>query len=147
MPLTIRTILRAGAFLMLTATPGMAATPCDGIWQKDKAQGLAMLKPFLAKERITSQPARAKVFDHMQVGDWHMVWAEFTDAEPGGFVIHDRKLLQTWGGAGPETARENTQWMLQQVKAMPRPLAACFGWYSAGGREKSPPAWKNPFSR
>ena len=84
--------------LMLAATPAWAATPCDGIWQKDKAQGLALLKPFLIKASITNQPAKTKVYDHMQVGDWDMVWADFADAEPGGFVIHDKKLLQKWGG-------------------------------------------------
>ena len=36
--------------------------------------------------------------------------------------------------------------MREQVKAMPKPLAACFGWYSAGGRTTRG-AWPNPFKQ
>jgi hypothetical protein len=132
--------------MLLAATPATAATPCDGIWQKDKTQGLALLKPFLTKASITNLPAKATVHDHMQVGGWDIVWADFADAEPGGFVIHDKKLVQNWGGSGPETAQELTQWMLKQTKTMPKPLAACFGWYVAGGRTTKA-AWPNPFNR
>ena len=129
--------------LLLTATPALAKTPCDGIWQQPLAQGSALLK----KTPIKGMPARPKVYDVMRAGNWSIVWAEFPDAEPGGYFIRDGRFVETWGGvAAGDTASELAKWAAKQGKDMPRPLAACFGWYVAEGRDTSPPAWRNPFS-
>lgn len=135
----------AGALLALAAAaPAVAATPCDGIWQKKLADGSALLRQMPAKQR----PDKPKVYDVMQSGGFSIVWAEFTDAEPGGYIFNKTRLVEVWGGvAGTDTAADLAGWALKQDKAMPRPLANCFGWYVAGGREKSPPARKNPFSQ
>lgn len=129
---------------MLMTAPAMAATPCDGIWQKNLANGSALLK----KTPVKGLPARPKVYDLMQSGGWSIVWAEFPEAEPGGYFINNKgRFIEVWGGvAAGESAGDLAQWALKLDRTMPKPLAACFGWYVAGGREKSPPAWKNPFS-
>ena len=136
-------VLLAGC-MMAAVTPALGATPCDGIWQKSLADGRALL----AKTRISGLPARPDVYDVMQSGGWSIVWAQFPQAEPGGYFISNTgRFVEVWGGvAAGESAADLTAWAMKRDKAMPRPLAACFGWYGAGGREKSPPARKNPFS-
>lgn len=130
------------AFLLLTAAPALAATPCDGIWQKPLADGRALLK----KTPIKGLPSKPKVYDLMQSANWSIVWAEFPDTEPGGYFIRDGRFVEVWGGvAAGETASEIGKWALKL--GAPKPLAACFGWYVVEGRDKSPPAWPNPFSR
>jgi hypothetical protein len=134
------------AALLFCATAAQGATtPCDGIWQQSRAGGAALLKK--TAPQIRGLPGKPRVYDVMRSGGWSIVWAEFPDAEPGGFFIHDGRFVQTWGGvAAGDTAAELAQWAIKQDKTIPKPLAACFGWYVAGGREKSPPAWRNPFS-
>ena len=130
--------------LLAAATPALAKTPCDGIWQQPLARGSALLK----NAHIPGLPARPKVYDVMRVAQWDIVWAQFADAEPGGYFIRNGRHVETWGGvAAGETAAELAKWAAKQGKDVPKPLAACFGWYVAEGREKSPPAWPNPFSR
>jgi len=131
--------------LLLTAiTPALARTPCDGIWQRPLTSGAALLK----NAHIKGLPPRPKVYDVMRDGQWDIVWAAFADAEPGGYFIRNGRYVEVWGGvAAGDTAADLAKWAASQGKDVPKPLAACFGWYVAGGRETSPPAWRNPFSR
>lgn len=130
--------------LLLTTAPTLAKTPCDGIWQQPLAQGSALLK----KTPIKGLPARPKVYDLMRSGNWSIVWAEFPDAEPGGYFIREGRFVEVWGGvAAGDTAADLAKWAARQGKDMPKPLAACFSWYVAEGRDTSPPAWPSPFSR
>jgi hypothetical protein len=127
--------------LALAATPAFAATPCDGIWQKPLADGRALLKAT----PIKGLPAKPKVYDLMQNGKWSIVWAQFPDAEPGGYFIRDGRYVDVWGGvAAGESANDIAKWAQKLGKDMPKPLAACFGWYVVDGRE-TPAAWPNPF--
>lgn len=138
-------LLPVFAALAACAGSAQAATPCDGIWQKSRAEGAALLKR--TAPQIKGLAAGPKVYDVMRSGGWNIVWAEFPEAEPGGYFIHDGRFVEVWGGvAAGDSAADLATWAMRQDKAMPRPLAACFGWYVAGGREKSPPAWRNPFS-
>ena len=133
------------AALVVCAGTAQAATPCDGIWQKSRADGARLLKK--TAPQIIGLPARPRVYDVMQAAGWTIVWAEFPGAESAGYFIHDGRFLTNWAGvAAGDTASDLTAWAVKQDKTMPRPLAACFGWYVAEGREKSPPAWRNPFS-
>ena len=123
----------------LAASPALAATPCDGIWQKPLADGRALLKATPIKG-IGSKP---KVYELMQTGKWSVVWAEFSDAEPGGYFIQGGHYVDVWGGvAAGETAAEIGKWASKL--GAPKPLAACFGWYVVEGRETKA-AWPNPF--
>jgi hypothetical protein len=134
------------ALFLLASTPAIAATPCDGIWQKPLPAGETLLnKSGLQKKGIISKP---KVFEVMQSSGWSLVWAEFTDAEPGGYFLQGERHITTWGGmAAGETDKEIASWALKQNKAMPPALARCFGWYVVTGREQGPPTRPNPFNR
>ncbi len=134
------------AIMLLTATPAMAATPCDGIWQKSLAQGQALLKK--AAPQIKGLPSKPKVFEVMQTANWSLVWAEFADAEPGGYFLQGDRYVTVWGGvAAGEPEKEIAAWALKENKAMPPTLARCFGWYVVTGREQGPPTRPNPFNR
>jgi hypothetical protein len=134
------------AMMLLTATPAMAATPCDGIWQKPLAQGQALLKK--ATPQIKGLPSKPKVFEVMQAANWSLVWAEFADAEPGGYFLQGDRYVTVWGGvAVGESEKEIAAWALKENKAMPPALARCFGWYVVTGREQGPPTRPNPFNR
>ena len=125
-------------------SPALAATPCDGIWQKPLADGQALL----TKVKPKGMGAKPKVFEVMQSGTWSLVWAEFSDAEPGGYFIDDTRFVDVWGGvAAGESEKEIASWATKLDKKMPKPLARCFGWYVVTGREHSPPARPNPFSQ
>jgi len=134
------------AMLLLTATPAVAATPCDGIWQKPLAQGQALLKK--AAPQIKGLPSKPKVFEVMQAANWSLVWAEFADAEPGGYFLQGDRYVTVWGGvAAGDSEKEIAGWALKENKAMPPALARCFGWYVVTGREQGPPTRPNPFNR
>ncbi len=134
------------AMMLLTATPAMAATPCDGIWQKPLAQGQALLKK--AAPQIKGLPSKPKVFEVMQAANWSLVWAEFADAEPGGYFLQGDRYVTVWGGvAAGESEKDIAGWALKENKAIPPPLARCFGWYVVTGREQGPPTRPNPFNR
>ena len=134
------------AMMLLTGTPAMAATPCDGIWQKPLAQGQALLKK--AAPQIKGLPSKPKVFEVMQAANWSLVWAEFADAEPGGYFLQGDRYVTVWGGvAAGESEKDIAGWALKENKAIPPPLARCFGWYVVTGREQGPPTRPNPFNR
>jgi hypothetical protein len=134
------------ATMLLASTPAMAATPCDGIWQKPLAQGQALLKK--AAPQIKGLPSKPKVFEVMQAANWSLVWAEFADAEPGGYFLQEGRYVAVWGGvAAGESEKEIAGWALKQAKAIPPALARCFGWYVVTGREQGPPTRPNPFNR
>lgn len=134
------------AMMLLTATPAMAATPCDGIWQKPLAQGQALLKK--AAPQIKGFPSKPKVFEVMQAANWSLVWAEFAEAEPGGYFLQGNRFVTVWGGvAAGESEKDIAGWALKENKAMPPALARCFGWYVVTGREQGPPTRPNPFNR
>ena len=134
------------ALLLLATTPAMAATPCDGIWQKPLAGGQALLKK--AAPQIKGLPDKPKVFEVMQTATWSLIWAEFPNAEPGGYFLNGNRYVTVWGGvAAGETDKEIAAWALKQNKAMPPALARCFGWYVVMGREQGPPTRPNPFNR
>lgn len=134
------------AIMLLAATPAVAATPCDGIWQKPLASGQALLKK--AAPQIKGLPSKPKVFEVMQAANWSLVWAEFADAEPGGYFLQGDRYVTVWGGvAAGESEKEIAGWALKQNKAMPPALARCFGWYVVTGREQGPPTRPNPFNR
>ena len=61
------------AIFLLASTPAMAATPCDGIWQKPLAAGQALLKK--AAPQIKGLPSKPKVFEVMQTANWSLIWA------------------------------------------------------------------------
>jgi hypothetical protein len=130
--------------LLLMAAPAYAATPCDGIWQKPLAEGRTLLK----KAGIKDLPRRPKVYEVMQKDGWSLVWAEFPDAEPGGYFLDHGRYVDVWGGvAAGDSEKDIAAWASKLSKSMPKPLARCFGWYVVTGREHSPPARPNPFSR
>ena len=134
------------AMMLLAATPAVAATPCDGIWQKPLAQGQALLKK--AAPQIKGLPSKPKVFEVMQAANWSLVWAEFADAEPGGYFLQEGRFVTVWGGvAAGESEKEIAAWAMKENKAMPPALARCFGWYVVTGREQGPPTRPNPFNR
>lgn len=134
------------AILLLAATPALAATPCDGIWQKPLAQGQALLKK--AAPQIKGLPSKPKVFEVMQAANWSLIWAEFADAEPGGYFLQGERYVTVWGGvATDETDKEISAWATKENKAIPAALARCFGWYVVTGREQGPPTRPNPFNR
>ena len=134
----------AAAMLAASLSPALAATPCDGIWQKPLADGQALLR----KVKPKGMPGNPKVFEVMQSDGWSLVWAEFPDSEPGGYFIDGTRFVDVWGGvAGPDSAKVIAAWATKLDKKMPKPLAACFGWYVKSGREHSPPARPNPFSQ
>ncbi|MES2473680.1 MAG: hypothetical protein V4601_12675 [Pseudomonadota bacterium] len=134
------------AMMLLAATPALAATPCDGIWQKPLASGQALLKK--AAPQIKGLPSKPKVFEVMQTANWSLVWAEFADAEPGGYFLQGDHFVTVWGGvAAGESEKEIAGWALKENKAMPPALARCFGWYVVTGREQGPPTRPNPFNR
>lgn len=139
-----RAALAIIAAQLALSLPAFAATPCDGIWQKPLAEGQALLR----KAAPQGMPARPKVFEVMQKDGWSLVWAEFSDAEPGGYFLDHGRFVDVWGGvAAGESEREIASWASKLSKTMPPPLARCFGWYVVTGREHSPPARPNPFSR
>lgn len=134
------------ALFLLATTPAFAATPCDGIWQKPLAAGQALLKK--AAPQIKGLPNKPKVFEVMQAGGWSLIWAEFPNAEPGGYFLNGDKYVTVWGGvATGETDKEIAAWATKENKAVPPALARCFGWYVVTGREQGPPTRPNPFNR
>jgi hypothetical protein len=134
------------ALFLLASTPALAATPCDGIWQKSLPAGQALLKK--AAPQINGLPDKPKVFEVMQTATWSLIWAEFPNAEPGGYFLNGNRYVTVWGGvAAGETDKEIAAWALKQNKAMPPALARCFGWYVVTGREQGPPTRPNPFNR
>jgi hypothetical protein len=137
-------LVLAAALLAAGLSPALAATPCDGIWQKPLADGQALLKKTAPK----GMPVKPKVFEVMQSGGWNLVWAEFADAEPGGYFLDGTRYVDVWGGvAAGESEKEIASWATKLDKKMPAPLARCFGWYVVTGREQGPPTRPNPFNR
>jgi hypothetical protein len=129
---------------LTSALPAAAATPCDGIWQKPLTEGQAMLKKATPK----GMPARPKAFEVMQTAGWSLIWAEFPDAEPGGYFLDHGRFVDVWGGvAGGDSESEIAAWASKLSRTMPRPLARCFGWYVVTGREQGLPTRPNPFNR
>ena len=84
----------------------------------------------------------------MQTATWSLIWAEFPNAEHGGYFLNGNRYVTVWGGvAAGETDKEIAAWALKENKAMPPALARCFGWYVVTGREQGPPTRPNPFNR
>jgi hypothetical protein len=138
------TLLLASSLCL--ATTANAATPCDGIWQKPLAQGQALLKK--AAPQIKGLPSKPKVFEVMQMAGWSLIWAEFSDSEPGGYFLHGDRYITVWGGvAAGDPEKEIAAWAIKEAKGVPQPLARCFGWYVVTGREQGPPTRPNPFNR
>ena len=138
-------LVLAAAILAASLSPAMAATPCDGIWQKPLADGQALLKK--AAPQIKGLPSKPKVFEVMQSGGWSLVWAQFADAEPGGYFLDGNRYVDVWGGvAAGESEKDIAGWATKLDKKMPAPLARCLGWYVVTGREQGPPTRPNPFN-
>jgi hypothetical protein len=88
------------------------------------------------------------VFEVMQAANWSLVWAEFSDSEPGGYFLQGDRYVTVWGGvAAGESEKEIAGWAIKENKAIPPALARCFGWYVVTGREQGPPTRPNPFNR
>ena len=84
----------------------------------------------------------------MQTANWSLVWADFSDSEHGGYFLQGDRYVTVWGGVDAgESEKEIAGWAMKQSKAMPPPLARCFGWYVVTGREQGPPTRPNPFNR
>lgn len=115
------TLLLASSLCL--ATTANAATPCDGIWQKPLAQGQALLKK--AAPQIKGLPSKPKVFEVMQTAGWSLIWAEFSDSEPGGYFLNRDRYITVWGGvAAGESEKEIAAWAMKENKAMPAPPGA-----------------------
>jgi hypothetical protein len=75
----------------------------------------------------------------MSESNWHIVWVNFEDSEPGAIFIDktspDKSFISTWGGvASPEESDDIKKWVISNNKNIPEKLASCFVWYVTTGR-------------
>ncbi|MBE9607613.1 hypothetical protein IAI18_22300 [Acetobacteraceae bacterium H6797] len=128
-----------------------AETPCDGIWQQSLSEGRALIEDERVRAAFRQWEDEKRVYEHMALGPWHIVWVAWSISEPGAiFIRRDAdgpRFLGGWGGVAlPDEGDEVKQWAKSEFPGIPEPLVNCFVWYALDGRLKGAPTWPNPFN-
>ena len=140
------------AILIAAYAPMQAiAAPCDGIWQKSLTVGTALVESEQVRSRFAFPQGKRRVYEHMGVGPWHIVWADWDISEPGAHIIRKDaqgiRLIENWGGVAlRDEADDVERWAMSLDQGFPGELAHCFAWYVTIGRYNGAPTWPNPFN-
>lgn len=131
MKMALRLLLCAAC--VVSARPARANS-CDGIWHKSLTQAFALETQKKLPPGSVDRTAIEHPYEHMAVGNWHIIWLSFDHLEPGAHILHVRgktvKFIDGWGGAaGCDEEGEIEQWALDRAPHFPKKLARCFAWY------------------
>ncbi|WP_341894675.1 hypothetical protein [Ferrovibrio terrae] len=136
----------AGLAIFFHAGPTSARNLCAGIWQKSLSAG----KQLRERAGLVNEPG-TRIYEHMQKQSWHIVWADFENAESGASFIKivnkQPQKVESWGGVAIKgDEREIYNWAMKLDSSFPPSLAKCFAWYVVEGRYMAAPTRPNPFN-